>query len=205
MWLWVSQKLDVRQWGNCSLFAALAASCIIHLALFAFSPNFPAVRRYPGLLRVDLPVQISSVLPTDAALNLSLRQPAESTGGPFFKPAEIIELTPTPEEARQLSRSRVYLAVSALTQKPELLNPEWLDEAWKLPSQASGEVIVKLLIGADGTVEQVLPEEGMSTELADWLRLEMPKNVRFSPGQWQGLAVPSELRVKLKLGTLAEH
>lgn len=191
--------------GHRSLFLAMAVSCGIHLALLAFSPGAQTVRAYPGPLWVNLPAQIDASLQADTTLNLSRRQPVEITGTPSSKPAEIVELTPAPAEARQFPRRRVYLSVGALTQKPELLNPEWLDEAWKLPSQASGEVVVKLLIGADGTVEQVLPEEGMSTELADWLRLEMPKHVRFSPGQWQGLAVPSELRVKLKLGAIVQH
>lgn len=195
--------------GHRSFGVALVISCAIHLLLLSLVPGYPTVQHYPGpILWVELPAQLeipdqsSSVL--ERTVDLSHRQLEQNLQAPYFRLSERVELTPVPvpKDTPQLPHSPAYLPVEALTQKPELLNPDWLDEAWGLPSQASGEVTIKLLIDADGNVAQVVLEEGTSSELADWLRREIPKNVHFTPGRQGGIAVPSALRVRLKLGAI---
>jgi hypothetical protein len=93
-----------------------------------------------------------------------------------------------------------YLPASILTQRPIVvvdINPE-------LPESLQGVepqfVDLLLLISAFGDVDQVRLESlpALSASMVQELRQHF-QVMRFMPGQWEGQAVPSALRIRVKL------
>jgi hypothetical protein len=93
-----------------------------------------------------------------------------------------------------------YLPASMLTQRPIVL----LDIHPELPASLQDvepqSVDLLLLINIYGDVDQVLLESlpTLSTSMVQELRQHF-QVMRFMPGQWQGQAVPSALRIRVKL------
>lgn len=93
-----------------------------------------------------------------------------------------------------------YLPASMLTQRPIVL----VDIEPELPASLQGAepqfVNLLLLINAYGDVEQVLLESlpTLSASMVQELRQHF-QVMRFMPGQWQGQAVPSALRIRVQL------
>lgn len=93
-----------------------------------------------------------------------------------------------------------YLPASMLTQRPIVL----LDVHPELPASLQGAepqfVDLLLLINTYGDVDQVLLESLpiLSAAMAQELRQHF-QVMRFMPGQWEGQAVPSALRIRAQL------
>ena len=93
-----------------------------------------------------------------------------------------------------------YLPASMLTQRPIVL----LDIHPELPESLQGVepqfVNLLLLINAFGDVDQVRLETmpTLSAAMVQELRKHF-QVMRFMPGQWQGQAVPSALRIRVQL------
>jgi hypothetical protein len=93
-----------------------------------------------------------------------------------------------------------YLPASMLTQRPIVL----LDIHPELPESLQGVepqfVNLLLLINAYGDVDQVRLEtiSTLSAAMVQELRKHF-QVMRFMPGQWQGQAVPSALRIRVQL------
>jgi len=93
-----------------------------------------------------------------------------------------------------------YLPASMLTQRPIVL----VDIHPELPASLQGvepqSVDLLLLINAFGDVDQVRLESfpALSASMVQELQQHF-QVMRFMPGQWQGHAVPSALRIRVKL------
>jgi hypothetical protein len=93
-----------------------------------------------------------------------------------------------------------YLPASMLTQRPIVL----LDVHPELPESLQGVqpqfVNLLLLINAYGDVDQVRLESvpTLSAAMVQELRQHF-QVMRFMPGQWEGQAVPSALRIRVQL------
>lgn len=93
-----------------------------------------------------------------------------------------------------------YLPASMLTQRPIVL----LDIHPELPESLQGVepqfVNLLLLINAYGDVDQVRLESvpALSAAMVQELRQHF-QVMRFMPGQWEGQAVPSALRIRVQL------
>jgi hypothetical protein len=93
-----------------------------------------------------------------------------------------------------------YLPASMLTQRPIVL----VDIHPELPASLQGvepqSVDLLLLINVFGDVDQVLLESVPTLSASMVQELQQHFQVmRFMPGQWQGQAVPSALRIRVKL------
>ena len=93
-----------------------------------------------------------------------------------------------------------YLPASMLTQRPIVLvdiHPE-LPEAFKSVDPQFVDLL--LLINAYGDVDQVrlLSVPALSASMVEELRQHF-QVMRFMPGQWEGQAVPSALRIRVQL------
>lgn len=159
---------------------------------------------YPPLLRVELVsphVERSSdhiPMPKDES-----RERAEADRF-AASPSPIVELTPIPkrkETPQPLSAPTIFLPTSALSVKPRLLNPEWMDVAERFPPQAGGMVSVQIDIDKHGRVVAA-HVDGPPSEFADWISEELPTRARFSPGERDGVPVASTIRVRLSLDRL---
>lgn len=193
--------------SHASLFLALLVSALVHALILVSGFGFDHSRRFPSPVVVTLePREIPAAVRSDEVVaHEDFPAPALDKPSATSAPVpNIVELTPT-QEVEVVPQARVFISASALTRKPVLLNPEWLDHAaWRLPSQAAGEAVLTLLITRDGRLEDVLVEEGASPELASWLGRELLAEARFSPGYVRDMAVDSKIRVRLELGALVQ-
>jgi len=185
--------------GRRRLLQALIGSLLLHLAVLIF-PLAPAAvpRAYPPPLSVLLPNSADNRivhLEREPPLPVSEQRRADPE-------ARIVELTPAPKDSSNRREPTVFLPVSALSVKPRLLNPDWLDEAWTLPPQASGRVTVSIEIDENGGIHDVYAENAAS-ELADWIVPRIRERAKFSPGERGGVPVPSRVRVELDLQALS--
>lgn len=160
-------------------------------------------------LQYHLPRPLIVSLPSSGpaqAVPLDRVEVAPVNSGPAHS-SEIAELTPVPVTVRERDVPRkqlgasIFLPASALSKKPSLLNPEWLDEAWGLPVQAHGDVQLRVSIDRQGRVIKVESDSG-SSEFFDWIREQLPKKARFSPGEKAGVPVDSILVIRLRLEPL---
>ena len=93
-----------------------------------------------------------------------------------------------------------YLPASMLTQRPIVL----MDIDPELPESLQGAepqfVELLLLINAYGDVDQVrlVSVPALSASMVEELRQHF-QVMRFMPGQWEGRAVPSALRIRVRL------
>ncbi|MBK1680036.1 energy transducer TonB [Rhodocyclus tenuis] len=184
---------------------ALLASLALHTFLLLLSPSPPRFHSYPPPLAVNLPRQAPPAAAEDASAAVSPRPAAPEVAPSDEVPADIVELTPQPQPPERAAQTAVYIPAALLAARPVLENPEWLDSGWPLPAQARGDVVVTLRISKDGVVDEVLVEEGAASELADWLKREIPLRARFTPGRWRDVPVATELRVRLSLDAVVRR
>lgn len=185
---------------------ALLASALLHVLLISlpFSTLRPFFRYYPPPLAVTLPQQPAPVAPPPPVPPVP--EPLQQTMDPLpLRDSSIVELTPIPESpppAAELQSPLVFLPAAALTVRPKLLNPDWLDEvAWRLPVQVRGRAMLTIEIDAEGNVRNVLAD-GANSEFVEWLQQRVAEHARFSPGERDGVAVPSRVRVEVDLSSL---
>jgi hypothetical protein len=149
------------------------------------------------------PATIAVLLPTsriDSLVNETLSVPNDSVVDTADKPQppseahEPIAFRPDDEPGAR------YLPASMLTQRPIVL----LDIHPELPESLQGVetqfVNLLLLINAFGDVDQVRLESvpTLSAAMIQELRQHF-QVMRFMPGQWEGQAVPSALRIRVQL------
>lgn len=149
----------------------------------------------PATITVLLPTSRSDFLstdtssvPTDAVIDTA------DNPQPPSEAHEPIAFRPDDEPAAK------YLPASILTQRPIVL----LDVHPELPESLQGVepqfVNLLLLINAYGDVDQVRLESVPTLSAAMVQELQQHFQVmRFMPGQWQGQAVPSALRIRVQL------
>ncbi len=149
------------------------------------------------------PATIAVLLPTsriDSLVNETLSVPNDSVVDTADNPQppseahEPIAFRPNDEPGAK------YLPASMLTQRPIVL----LDIHPELPESLQGIepqfVNLLLLINAFGDVDQVRLESvpTLSAAMIQELRQHF-QVMRFMPGQWEGQAVPSALRIRVQL------
>lgn len=158
---------------------------------------------YPPPLKVELvtrhaePSSDRLPLPEEIGVGATTDQQAEPQ-------PQIVELTPIPlrkKKAQPDPAPPAFLPTSALSVKPRLLNPEWMDVAERFPAQAGGVVSVRIDIDKHGQVVAA-HVDGPPSEFADWISEELPKQAKFSPGERDGVPVASTIRVRLSLDRL---
>ena len=93
-----------------------------------------------------------------------------------------------------------YRPTSALSRGPELLTPPADDDWPALPDAPPGRFQLELAIGADGTVDRVVPlcEEALCP--AAGVYAELVGHWRFRPGDLDGEPKPSRLRLEFEVG-----
>jgi hypothetical protein len=151
----------------------------------------------PAIIAVLLPSGRNDSLVTEA-LSAPIDSVIEIKGG---------DDPPPPIESHESFVSRYhdvpgtgYLPASMLTQRPIVL----LDVHPELPASLQGVepqfVDLLLLINTYGDVDQVLLESlpTLSAAMVQELRQHF-QVMRFIPGQWEGQAVPSALRIRAQL------
>jgi hypothetical protein len=182
--------------------AALLVSVIISVLIFRplmVGENvFGGVRDAagdPATITVLLPTSRSDSLVTEtlSARNESVIDTADNPQPPS-ESHEPIAFRPDDEPGAK------YLPASMLTQRPIVL----LDAHPELPESLQGVepqfVNLLLLINAFGDVDQVRLESVPTLSAAMVQELQQHFQVmRFMPGQWQGQAVPSALRIRVQL------
>lgn len=149
----------------------------------------------PVTITVLLPTSRSDSLVTEtlSARNESVIDTADNPQPPS-ESHEPIAFRPDDEPGAK------YLPASMLTQRPIVL----LDVHPELPESLQGVepqfVNLLLLINAYGDVDQVRLESVPTLSAAMVQELQQHFQVmRFMPGQWQGQAVPSALRIRVQL------
>lgn len=117
-------------------------------------------------------------------------------------------LAPVPAEAEGSASDEAlpafYRPASQLSRGPELLTPPAVDAWPSLPDTPPGRFQLELAIGADGSVDRVLPlcDEPMCP--AAGVYAELVSQWRFQPGDLAGEASPSRLRLEFEVGPPAE-
>ena len=149
------------------------------------------------------PATIAVLLPTsrsDSLVNETLSAPIDSVIDTADNPRlpgeahEPIAFRPDDEPGAK------YLPASMLTQRPIVL----VDVHPELPESLQGVapqfIDLLLLISAYGDVDQVRLESVPTLSAAMVQELQQHLQVmRFMPGQWEGQAVPSALRIRVQL------
>jgi hypothetical protein len=149
------------------------------------------------------PATIAVLLPTsrsDSLLNETLSAPIDSVIDTADNPRlpgeahEPIAFRPDDEPGAK------YLPASMLTQRPIVL----VDVHPELPESLQGVapqfIDLLLLISAYGDVDQVRLESVPTLSAAMVQELQQHFQVmRFMPGQWEGQAVPTALRIRVQL------
>lgn len=165
--------------------------------------------RAPALVaRLAAPPVAGSPRPKPAALPAAaLPKPEPAPRVSLSAPA----LQPAPEPGAEAGREAgaatqpsllpgYYRPTSALSRGPELLTPP-ADDDWPiLPDAPPGRFQLELAIGADGTVDRVVPlcEEALCP--AAEVYAELVSRWRFQPGDLNGEPMPSRLRLEFEIG-----
>lgn len=104
-----------------------------------------------------------------------------------------------PKISTNLLLERTYFTVDSLSERPLILqdiDPTVLENFEDISLK---KLILRLMISEYGDVEKVIIEEAkLSEELLPEIESAFLR-ARFSPGRIQGLAVPSTLRIEVKL------
>jgi hypothetical protein len=187
------------------LFAALMASCLLHAAVIVM-PYFGAsvtVSRpallHPGparVLRAKVVIESASAKAAEhtsggasAAAGAPGRRPAEEAPRPAVGPALGAGLLPIPAPTYyttdQLSRR------PQPTSEPRLLTPDMG------PQTPSGKVVLKVWITELGNVAAVEIEDSDLPETVSATAAAAFEKLRFVPGQLNGRAVRSMMRIEV--------
>ena len=151
----------------------------------------------PAIIAVLLPSSRSDSLVTEALsapIDLVIDRKEADNPPPPIEAHEPIAFHPDDEPGAK------YRPVSMLTQRPIVL----LDVHPELPESLQGVapqfVDLLLLINTYGDVDQVLLKSlpTLSAAMVQELRQHF-QVMRFMPGQWEGQAVPSALRIRVQL------
>jgi hypothetical protein len=180
------------------MLVAVVISVLVFRALMVgeiFFGGFREGNGDPATIAVILPTSRSDSLSTDtsSAPNDSVIDTADNPQ-PSSESNVPIAFRPNDEPGAK------YLPASMLTQRPIVL----LDIHPELPESLQGVepqfVNLLLLINAYGDVDQVRLESmpTLSTAMIQELQRHF-QVMRFMPGQWEGQAVPSALRIRVQL------
>lgn len=179
-------------------------SVLAHGALIAVSalPRHapqatPAPGRGPMLgVRLVTPRPAPQVLPSASAPELSRPVSAPVPVQEAAAPASDQAIAPLSAE----TLPALYRPASMLSRGPELLTPP-AEDAWpSLPDTPPGRFQLELAIGADGTVDRVVPVCEVALCPAAGVYAELVGHWRFQPGELAGAATPSRLRLEFEVG-----
>jgi TonB family protein len=194
-------------WGR--LYAALAASCLLHSALF-FLPYFGASSAAVHRLgtrsgQADGPARVLEVRLEPA------RGPAAVIGGVAAAGAAVANAPGRPAAAeesrppRQLSRgvdllqvpAPAYYTADQLTKGPELTDQPRLDVPRKIARAVIGKVSLRLWIDEFGNVVSVEVAKSNLPAAVSGLAAAAFGKVRFEPGEIDGRSVPSQITIEV--------
>jgi TonB family protein len=173
--------------GPASLVGPLLASAALHAATFlmldaAYGPQ-----------HASAPSKYSSARARRAPLQVVLADTAASLPG---NPADRTQAEPLAKGLFTLPGA-YYFPPQELSQKPQANAPVPLDYPADLPLVAKGHIVLRLLIGETGSVDQVIVEKtNLPKELEETARLAFAK-ARFNPGLRENRPVNSQLTVEV--------
>lgn len=191
----------------------MALSVLAHGALIALSPHSGQSLPVPGR---EHRLAVRLVTPPGPLRSIPQALPSA--------PAAAVEPKPVPEAvatqsvaaqadtpSRELAEAspaealpELYRPASMLSRGPELLTPPD-EDAWpSLPDTPPGRFQLELAIGADGTVDRVVPLCEAALCPAAGVYAELVRHWRFQPGDLAGEASPSRLRLEFEVGLPAE-
>ena len=203
----VFQLRPVRHSPGLRLALAVVLSLIAHAAFFVVparprdEPQAHAVPVRQVVLGVRL-VAPQAIAPRRAALPgpEPVRPPAPARNVAAPTPPAPVPAGPVPYEALPA----IYRPASQLSRGPALLTPPAEDTWPSLPDTPPGRFQLELAIGADGSVDRVVPLCDEPLCPAAGVYAELVSQWRFQPGDLAGQASPSRLRLEFEVGPPAE-
>ena len=103
------------------------------------------------------------------------------------------------EKSNNLDKKRTYFTVNSLSERPFILIDVDPNILQKIQDFKIDKLIFSLMINEYGDVEKVMIEEAnLSTELLPILEYAFLQT-KFSPGRIHGTAVPSTIKIEVKL------
>ncbi len=181
------------------LFLSFAISFALHLVVIAITGfTLPVSPSFQPRMQIEviLPQRLE---PQDATtVSLAANPEDSSLNAPHIK-------TLSDENSARISKAQtsnqLYIAAKELTRKPEPL-ADWEMLGWKLPPQSGGRVRMKLFISLEGRVDKIEFLDPVTNELHHWFQNHLMAGIQFSPGQVEGISVPSFLTVEINLAPL---
>ncbi len=203
----VFQLRPVRHSPGLRLALAVVLSLLAHAAFFVVparprdEPQAHAVPVRQAVLGVRL-VAPQAIAPRRAALPgpEPVRPPAPARTVAAPTPPAPVPAGPLLDEALPA----IYRPASQLSRGPALLTPPAEDTWPSLPDTPPGRFQLELAIGADGSVDRVVPLCDEPLCPAAGVYAELVSQWRFQPGDLAGQASPSRLRLEFEVGPPAE-
>lgn len=182
------------------LAVCIAFSTAAHVAALLLPLRTPRIVAYPPARPVVVTLPAKDISQTQPTLPL-LGYAATSDFEANRVQREAIELAPLASEFNKGEAATVYLPANELTRKPRPL-ADWDALGWKLPPQAQGVVNVTIYVSATGEVDKLEFANSVSSEIQEWVRDVLIAGTRFSPGERNGLPVPSRTTIELELAPI---
>lgn len=202
----VFQFRPVRPSPGLRLALAVLLSVLAHAALLVVSarpreaPQAHAAQGQQQALGVRL-LTPRAVAPGLAAPLKPPTAPARKVAAPTPPATDPAEAEgPAPDEVLPA----IYRPASQLSRGPALLTPPAEDTWPSLPDTPPGRFQLELAIGADGSVDRVVPICDEPLCPAAGVYAELVSQWRFQPGDLAGEASPSRLRLEFEVGPPAE-
>jgi len=186
-----------------SVYAALAASLFLHLALLAVWPVFAFTGKPAAQLRAGLrSMPVLRAAQGEVSATQSLRPLSNPQGRQRFageKPQQAV-LPGTSAAARQAEEqggasSVDYIPIELLDQKPVFLQDPG-DTMSELADSGHGRVVVQLLISETGGVDRIVLESSELSTEATRRFLQQLGTVRLMPGMRDANPVKSRWRME---------
>jgi len=97
-----------------------------------------------------------------------------------------------------------YYPSQILGEKPRILDDPLYEMAHKLPTEATGTLVLRLQINTEGTMDDVIVEKSdiKAAYLPQLQRAAM--GMRFTPGRIDGKAVNTEMRIEVEIDNLRQ-
>lgn len=189
---------------------ALAAlvSCALHGAAFWFM-HTPArgVRsakvQWSGPSR-EVPILYESVKPSSATATPTMQRPLRSIPQPRV-PEETLPPPKVEDEAKaETLNPGDYIPSTLLDVEPTVIQDIPNDPPELLGRTETGTMILTLLIGVSGAVDDVIVESSDLPEVFAEVARRDFLGARFNPGMRNGQAVPSTMRIEYTVGPKSE-
>jgi hypothetical protein len=177
---------------------SIAVSICLHAVLLGILPRDNSVIPSKRLIFPARTIDAKLVIPLSVAEPLlgEAARASDIPSGDYDGHASIDALGDAPAPAR-------YLPANELDERPRMVEFSNFDDL-SLPSQASGLLIVQFWIDENGLVDTIeIEQNNMPPEIARHL-IEERRNMRFTAGRKNNVAVRSLVRYEFKLLTEAQ-